>query len=134
VVDRFGRGSFRSHAATQVLATRFDMRQEENGFPANRQFYLYEDGKQIFYSALIDDNIVEATCKHSCNRTVIKYKTACNLEITRTIFLVPHKKGFPLATELQRIEIKNASDKARNCPLHIQECLERVPFMRYLRT
>nr|BAA22081.1 cellodextrin phosphorylase [Acetivibrio thermocellus] len=114
VVDRFGRGSFRSHAATQVLATRFDMRQEENGFPANRQFYLYEDGKQIFYSALIDDNIVEATCKHSCNRTVIKYKTACNLEITRTIFLVPHKKGFPLATELQRIEIKNASDKARN--------------------
>jgi len=27
---------------------------------------------------------------------------------------VPHKKGFPLATELQRIEIKNASDKARN--------------------
>ncbi|RXE58974.1 GH36-type glycosyl hydrolase domain-containing protein [Acetivibrio mesophilus] len=114
VVDRFGRGSFRSHAATQVLATRFDVRQDENGFPANRQFYLYEDGKQIFYSALIDDNIVEATCKHSCNRTVIKYKTACKLEITRTIFLVPHKKGFPLATELQRIEVKNASDKARN--------------------
>lgn len=114
VVDRFGRGSFRSHAATQVLSTRFDVRQEENGFPANRQFYLYEDGKQIFYSALLDDNIVEATCKHSCNRTIIKYKTACKLEITRTIFLVPHKKGFPLATELQRIEVKNTSDKARN--------------------
>ncbi len=114
VVDRFGRGSFRSHAATQVLATRYDMRQDENGFPANRQFYLYEDGKQIFYSALLDDNIVEATCTHSCNRTVIKYKTACKLEIARTIFLIPHKKGFPLATELQRIEIKNNSDKKRN--------------------
>lgn len=115
VVDRFGRGSFRSHAATQVLATRYDMRQEENGFPANRQFYLYEDGKQIFYSALVDDaNIKKAVCTHSCNRTVIEYKTACGLEITRTIFLVPHKKGFPLACEMQIIKIKNNSGRKRN--------------------
>lgn len=114
VVDRFGRGSFRSHAATQVLATRYDMRQEENGFPANRQFYLYENGRQIFYSALANDaNIVKATCTHSCNRTVIRYKTACKLEIERTIFIVPHKKGFPLATELQTIKIKNNSAKKR---------------------
>jgi len=115
VVDRFGRGSFRSHAATQVLATRYDMRQEENGFPANRQFYLYENGKQIFYSGSVDDdNILEAKCIHSCNRTVIKYKTACKLEITRTIFLCPQKKGLPLATEIQIINIKNNSERKRN--------------------
>lgn len=48
VVDRFGRGSFRSHADTQVLATRWDMRAEENGFPANRQFYIVEDFKKYF--------------------------------------------------------------------------------------
>lgn len=118
VVDRLGRGSFRSHAATQVLATRFDVRQEENGFPANRQFYLYEDGKQIFYSALPNDvNILKATCTHATNRTVIKYETACGLEIIRTIFLVPHKAGFPLATELQRIEVRNTTDKERKLRL-----------------
>ena len=48
VVDGLGRGSFRAHSATQVLATRWDMLQEENGFPANRQFYILEDGQQIF--------------------------------------------------------------------------------------
>ena len=50
VVDKFGGGSFRSHADTQVLATRWDTRPEENGFPANRQFYLMENNKKIFYS------------------------------------------------------------------------------------
>ena len=43
-VDAMGGGSFRSHADTQVLATRWDYLPEENGFPANRQFYLLENG------------------------------------------------------------------------------------------
>ncbi|CQR57664.1 cellobiose phosphorylase [Paenibacillus riograndensis SBR5] len=114
VVDRFGGGSFRSHAATQVLATRWDMRQEENGFPANRQFYLFEDGKQIFYSADPgDEGIESAVCTHSQNATVISYRTRCGLEITRTIFILPHAEGMPLATETQRIEIVNRGDAGR---------------------
>lgn len=115
VVDRLGRGSFRSHADTQVLATRWDMRAEENGFPANRQFYLVEDCQKIFYSADIKDtNITSAICTHSQNRTVIEYKTQCGLEIKRTIFILPQFKGLPLATEVQRIEVKNVSGKKRD--------------------
>ncbi|MFZ5990074.1 MAG: GH36-type glycosyl hydrolase domain-containing protein [Bacillota bacterium] len=115
VVDRLGRGSFRSHAATQVLATRWDMRQEENGFPANRQFYLVEDFKKIFYSADPNDtNIETAVCTHSQNHTVIEYKTKCGLEIKRTIFILPQMDGMPLATEVQRIEVKNLTNKSRN--------------------
>jgi cellobiose phosphorylase len=115
VVDRLGRGSFRSHADTQVLATRWDMRAEENGFPANRQFYLVENFKKIFYSADIkDSNIISATCTHSQNHTVIEYKLKCGLEIKRTIFILPQFKNLPLATEVQRIEIKNTSGKKRD--------------------
>jgi hypothetical protein len=100
VVDRLGRGSFRSHADTQVLATRWDMRAEENGFPANRQFYLVENFKKIFYSADIkDSNIISQTCTHSQNHTVIEYKLKCGLEIKRTIFILPQFKNLPLATE-----------------------------------
>ena len=118
VVDRLGRGSFRSHAATQVLATRWDMRQEENGFPANRQFYLVEDFKKIFYSADPNDaNIESATCTHSQNHTIIQYKTKCGLEIKRTIFILPQMEGTPLATEVQRIEINNLTDKEREIKL-----------------
>ncbi|CAM4188727.1 GH36-type glycosyl hydrolase domain-containing protein [Paenibacillus typhae] len=114
VVDRFGGGSFRSHAATQVLATRWDMRQEENGFPANRQFYLFEEGKQIFYSADPGDERIEsAVCRHSQNATVITYRTRCGLEITRTIFILPHSEGMPLATEAQRIELVNLGEAER---------------------
>lgn len=118
VVDRTGGGSFRSHAATQVLATRWDMRQEENGFPANRQFYLFEDGEQIFYSAEPgDDRIESAVCRHSQNSTVITYKTVCGLEITRTISILPQHEGEPLATELQRISIGNRSGRERTVRL-----------------
>lgn len=118
VVDRLGRGSFRSHAATQVLATRWDMRQEENGFPANRQFYLVEDFKKIFYSADPNDaNIESATCTHSQNHTIIQYRTKCGLEIKRTIFILPQMEGMPLATEVQRIEVKNLTGKERNIKL-----------------
>lgn len=118
VVDRLGGGSFRSHAATQVLATRWDMRQEENGFPANRQFYLFEDGKQIFYSAEPGgEGIESAVCRHSQNATVITYRLDSGLEVIRTIFILPHGTGLPLATELQRIEIVNHGEGERRLRL-----------------
>ncbi|ASA23664.1 GH36-type glycosyl hydrolase domain-containing protein [Paenibacillus donghaensis] len=118
VVDRFGGGSFRSHAATQVLASRWDMRQEENGFPANRQFYLFENNRQLFYSAEPEEAaIVSAECRHSQNQTVITYVTACGLEIIRTIFILPQQEGLPLATEVQRITIRNTGAAARSLRL-----------------
>jgi cellobiose phosphorylase len=118
VVDRLGRGSFRSHAAMQVLATRWDMRQEENGFPANRQFYLTENSKKIFYSAEPGaENVKAATCTHLQNRTVIRYATECSLAIERTIFVLPQAEGLPLATEVQRIRIRNTGKKTRNLRL-----------------
>ena len=114
VVDRFGGGSFRAHAATQVLATRWDFLPEENGFPANRQFYIIEEGKQIFYSAdVMNENIKHAHCIHSQNHTVIEYETSCGLKIKRTIFLIPQYEGLPAATEVQRISIINNSHKDR---------------------
>ena len=48
VLDEFGRGSFRGKQEKQVLATRYVLSPEENGEPANRQFYLTENGRQIF--------------------------------------------------------------------------------------
>jgi cellobiose phosphorylase len=115
VVDMLGRGSSRSHADTQVLATRWDMRQEENGFPANRQFYIYEDEKQLFYSANPKEkNIVQAKCKHSQNYTVINYKTECGLDIERVIFILNQKENLPIATEVQEIKIVNKSNCNKN--------------------
>lgn len=113
VVDHLGRGSFRAHAAFQVLATKWDLRIEENGFPANRQFYLIENNKQIFYSALIDDNVIEAKCKHSPNKTVITYRLNCDLTVIRTIFMLPYYQGLPDATEVQTIQIINHRCKGR---------------------
>ncbi|TAK34554.1 MAG: glycosyl transferase [Chloroflexota bacterium] len=118
VVDYLGRGSFRSHAATQVLATRWDMRPEENGFPANRQFYLTEDGRQIFYSGdPHDENVVSASTVHGVNRTTITYTTRCGLEVTRIIFLLPYRDGEPLATEVQSITVRNLGHQPRQLRL-----------------
>ena len=69
----FIHGSFRGEAAYQILATRWDILPSENGNPFNRQFYILEDGKEIFYSALVDENTSEAKCIHSPNKTTIKY-------------------------------------------------------------
>lgn len=113
VVNAFGGGSFRGEAAYQVLATRWDIRPEENGNPFNRQFYILEDGVEIFYSGEIFDNVIEANCKHCANKTVITYKLT-DLLITRKIFIIPQEKGLPSATECQTIEVKNLSNKKRN--------------------
>lgn len=118
VVDRLGRGSFRSHAATQVLATRWDLRQEENGFPCNRQFYLSENGAQLFYSAHPDTpDLLSGRCVHSQNRTVISYETRNHLRVERTIFLPAQEKGLPIATEIQRIAITNTAGNERTLRL-----------------
>ncbi|MBR0461652.1 MAG: hypothetical protein IJJ00_02910 [Erysipelotrichaceae bacterium] len=114
VLDELGRGSFRGKQEKQVLATRYVLSPEENGEPANRQFYLTENGRQIFYSLDTDHNVVSAKCLHSQNRTVITYVTECGLEIKRTIFLLPQEKDMPDAVEVQRIEIKNLKDEPRD--------------------
>ncbi len=107
-IDRMGGGCFRSHADTQVLATRWDYLPEQNGFPANRQFYLVENGQVIFYSGSANQESVEkAICKHSQNRTVIEYTLKNGLFVRRTIFILPQEDGLPVATEAQLIEIEN---------------------------
>lgn len=112
-LDALGRGSFRATGGQQVLATRCVLALEENGEPANRQFYLVEDGKQIFYSADVEHNVASAACLHSQNRTVITYETQCGLTIRRTIFLLPQEDGMPNAVEAQRVEIENRSGRDR---------------------
>lgn len=116
-VDALGGGSFRAHADKQVLATRAVMRMEENGEPANRQFYLVENGRQIFFSANPDENISRAVCRHLQNRTVIEYDTECGLHVTRTILILPQYDGMPQATEVQRITVENRSGRERKLKL-----------------
>jgi Cellobiose phosphorylase len=115
VVNSFGGGSFRGPANYQILATKWDVRPEENGNQFNRQFYILEDGKEIFYSA---DAILSnsATCIHSVNSTKIIYHLN-DLDIERVIFILPQEKGLPIATECQTINIKNLTAKKRNLSL-----------------
>lgn len=114
-VDRLGGGSFRAHADTQVLATRWDYLPEENGFPANRQFYLTENGKQIFYSGkAVDENLESVQTIHSQNRTTISYVLKDGLKVKRTIFILPQAEGMPLAVEAQMIDIENTGSKDRD--------------------
>jgi len=110
-LDAFGRGSFRADASRQVLATRFDLRFEHNGEPTNRQFYIFEDGEQIFYSAKIDEG-TKAFCRHYPNRTVIDY-TFDNLKVTRAIFILPQSDDMPDAVEAQTVKIENLGKKMR---------------------
>ncbi len=112
-LDAFGRGAFRSTANINVTASRFDPVPENSGESANRQFYIYENGEQIFYSADAKTNIEEAFCSHSQNHTVITYQTKCGLIIRRTIFILPYEEDMPDAVEAQRIEITNMTDKKR---------------------
>ncbi len=112
-VNALGGGSFRADAGRQVLATRTLLQQEENGDPSNRQFYLVENGRQIFFSANPGENVKSAVCRHSRNHTVITYETECGLKIERTIFILPQKAGRPEAVEAQKITVANLTDSAR---------------------
>ena len=109
-VGMLGGGCFRAHADTQVLATKWDYLPEENGFPANRQFYLVKDGRKIFYSGLAKaEGLKSVRTTHSQNRTVIEYELDNGLKVKRTIFILPAKEGLPLASEAQMIDITNDS-------------------------
>ena len=116
IVDEWGRGSSRAHSDKQVLATRWDLVPEENGFPANRQFYLLENGLQIFYSAAPDASSKVAT-RHAANHTVITYLTPDGLELERTIFVAPAEVGLPLAVEAQVVTIRNRAFRPRRLDL-----------------
>lgn len=114
-IDRIGGGCFRSHADTQVLATRWDYLPEQNGFPANRQFYLVENGQVIFYSGSAkQDSVEKALCRHSQNRTVIEYTLKDGLKVRRTIFILPQEDNLPVASEAQLIEIENSGTANRD--------------------
>ncbi len=116
LVDEWGRGSSRSHADKQILATRWDLLPEENGFPANRQFYLVENGRQILYSAAPEPEVVVQT-RHSVNHTIISYRMPDGLEIERTLFIVPAEDGLPLGVEAQLVRFRNNGRVARKIDL-----------------
>ena len=112
-LDSLGRGSFRGTAARQVTATRYNLIPEQNGEPCNRQFYLVENGEQIFYSADVKTNVKSAVCRHSQNHSVITYETECGLRIIRTLFILPQEKGMPEAVEAQHVTVENLTGRER---------------------
>ncbi len=113
-VDGLGRGSFRATGGEQVLATRFVLDPSQNGEPENRQFYLTENGEQIFYSADVETNVESASCTHSQGWTRINYVTCDGLAIERTIFILPQEPGMPSAVEAQRVTVKNLDSNPRD--------------------
>lgn len=122
VVDGWGGGSSRSHANREILATRWDRRTRENGFPANRQFYLVEAGRQIFYSARPAAGVRVET-RHAPNHTVIRYEMPDGLVVERTIFLAPADEAFAGAREVQFIRLDNNSDARRDLSLVVTSML-----------
>ena len=114
VLDEFGRGSFRGKQEKQVLATRYVLSPDENGEPANRQFYITENGRLIFYSLDVKHNVKSAYCTHLQNRSIITYETKDGLRIIRTIFLLPQEDDMPSAVEVQRIQIINLKNEPRD--------------------
>lgn len=116
VVNSFGGGSFRGEADYQVSATKWGVNPYENGDPTNRQFYLVENGKQIFYSGKITNNVEKAICVHSPNYTTITYEFN-NLRVVRKIFILGRRKNNPEAVEIQNITVENLSSKERNIQL-----------------
>lgn len=112
-IDSLGHGSFRGTAARQVTSTRYTLIPEQNGEPCNRQFYIVENGAQIFYSADVATNVKSAVCRHSNNYTEITYETECGLRIVRTLFILPQEEGMPEAVEAQHVEIENLTGADR---------------------
>ena len=112
-LDSLGRGSFRGTAARQVTSTRYTLTPEQNGEPCNRQFYLVENGAQIFYSADVHTNVKSAYCRHSQNYSEMTYETECGLKITRTIFILPQEEGMPEAVESQHVVVEDTTGKDR---------------------
>ena len=113
VVTRLGGGSFRAQAGFQVLATTWGLSPEENGHPTNRQFYLLEDGRILFYSGSVQHHVRKAVTTHGRNRTIIEYELFSGLSVRREIFLLPQEEGLPEACEVQRIRVKNKTSRKR---------------------
>ncbi len=116
-VDALGRGSLRGCGGQQILATRYVLDATANGEPANRQFYLVENGKQVFYSANVNENVKSARCIHGVNETRIEYELENGLSVKRTFLMLPQHPGMPNAVEAQRIEIVNHRDTKRELSL-----------------
>ncbi len=111
VVDAFGRGSFRGPSDYQILASRWDILPEENGNPFNRQFYLVDKGKIIFYSGEITSNVVSSFVTHGVNETRITYELKDGLKIERIIFLSSQLKGCPEAIEIQEVNLLSKTNR-----------------------
>ena len=111
VLDCFGHGSFRGPAGYQILASRWDILPEENGNPFNRQFYLMEDGKILFYSGRLSEDVEKAECIHSINKTKILYQLKDGLRIERVFFLPSFKEGEPEAIEIQEVNLFSPKDR-----------------------
>jgi len=116
VVDELGRGSSRFHADRQILATRWDLLPEENGFPCNRQFYLVENGRLILYSAAPDPD-VEVRTRHASNMTEITYVTPDGLFVRRILFIPPSDAEVSCGIEAQCVEIENRGAETRELDL-----------------
>lgn len=115
VLNRYFQGSFRAGADFQILSTSWGPRPEENGFPLNRQFFLSENGRQIFYSADRKSGY-RTTCIHSQNSSsqhTSIHNDRDDFDIQRQLILLPQKKGLPAATELQMVTIKNNGSRKR---------------------
>lgn len=112
MVDEWGRGSSRAHADRQIYATRWDLLSHENGFPANRQFYLLEKGQQFFYSAAPPEH-AKVTTRHAASRTIIRYELPDGLEVERTLFVLSAENDLPLGVEAQLIRVTNRGETPR---------------------
>lgn len=116
VVDQWGGGSSRFHADRQILATRWDLVPEENGFPANRQFYLTENGRRILYSAAPETDTKVRT-RHGANVTEIAYETPDGLAVRRSIFMPSSDAEVSCGLDAQHIRIENRGSEERTLEL-----------------
>lgn len=119
MADEWGRGSSRAHADLQIYATRWDLLPHENGFPANRQFYLLKKGRQFFYSAAPPEHAKVTT--HAANRTIIRYELPGGLEVERSLFVLSAEDGLPLGVEAQLIRVTNRGETPRRLDIIVTE-------------
>jgi len=116
VVNSLGEGSFRGESNFQISATKWGISPYENGDPLNRQFYIIEKGKQIFFSGDITEEMTSVTCVHSPNFTTITY-VVNDLKIVRKIFILGKHPDVPDALEVQQISVENLTDQVRELQL-----------------
>jgi cellobiose phosphorylase len=113
VVDSFGRGSFRAKAAYQVLATRWDVRPEENGNPFNRQFYLLERWKtDLLFCGCQSQRfggLLHSLSQQNLHRLRFERWTSHRTDDFR--FARLRKKAFPMRREIQSVRLVSATER-----------------------